>query len=119
MRLVRIYRTPEISSIFFDRPDLDSISVGDGGASPLAPVFGSSRELDVLPSFLAEPERRAEAADKGLLPEVAQLASHGLGLQLSAAADADMVTQVLGDLATLCDRRGDPESAARYRAELP
>ena len=58
---------------------LDSISVGDGGASPLAPVFGSSRELDVLPSFLAEPERRAEAANKGLLPEVARASVGGIG----------------------------------------
>ena len=63
---------------------LDSVSVGDGGASPLAPVFGSSREVDVFPSFLADSERRAEAASRGLLPEVARLASQGLGLQLSA-----------------------------------
>jgi hypothetical protein len=68
---------------------LDSISVGDGGTSPLAPVFGSSRELDVFPSFLAEPERRADAASKGLLPEVARLAVHGLGLHLSAHVSMD------------------------------
>ena len=94
---------------------LDSISVGDGGASPLAPVFGSSRELDVIPSFLAEPERRADAADKGLLPEVAQLALQGLGLQLSVEGDADALTQQLARALLVAEMRSDlegPEPAA-------
>jgi hypothetical protein len=73
----------------FDFPYLDSVSIGEGGSSPLAPVFGSSRELDVFPSFLVDPGRRAEAANKGLLPEVARLASQGLGLELSAHAKGE------------------------------
>jgi hypothetical protein len=85
---------------------LDSVSVGDGGTSPLAPVFGSSRELDVFPSFLADPERRAEAASKGLLPEVARLAWQGLGLQLSAHVTSDQ-----GD-------KGDSMAADLVRALL-
>jgi len=101
---------------------LDSISVGDGGASPLAPIFGSSRELDVLPSFLAEPERRVEAADKGLLPKVARLASQGLGLQLSAEADADALAQDLARALLVAEMRSDldgPEPVAISQIAAP
>ena len=101
---------------------LDSISVGDGGASPLAPVFGSSRELDVLPSFLAEPERRAEAANKGLLPEVARLASEGLGLGLTAEADADVMAQELARALLVAEMRSDldgPEPVAISQIAAP
>ena len=94
---------------------LDSISVGDEGASPLAPVFGSSRELDVLPSFLAEPGRRAEAEHKGLLPEVAQLVSQGLGLRVSDDADAEAVAQELARALLVAEMRSDldgPEPVA-------
>src|SRR5206468_3138779 len=38
---------------------LDAVAIEGGGeASPLAPVFGSSREIDVFPLFLVEPQRR-------------------------------------------------------------
>ena len=100
---------------------LDSISTGSGGASPLAPVFGSSRELDVLPSFLAEPERRAEAADKGLLPEVARLASEGLGLGL-AEADKEAMAQELARALLVAEMRGDldgPEPVAISQIPAP
>ena len=97
---------------------LDSISVGDGGASPLAPVFGSSRELDVIPSFLAEPERRAEAAAKGLLPEVARLASQGLGLALKAEADAEAMAQELARALLAAEFRRDLETDAPKEISL-
>lgn len=82
---------------------LDSISVGDAGASPLAPVFGSSRELDVLPSFLAEPERRAEVAEKGLLGEVVQLVESSAGIVFLAEHAADATPE---------------QSAERFAAQL-
>jgi hypothetical protein len=97
---------------------VDSISVGNGDASPLAPVFGSSRELDVLPSFLAEPGRRAQAAAKGLLPEVAQLASQGLGLQISPEPQDDtgeVMAQQLARALLVAEMRSDlsgPEPVA-------
>ena len=64
--------------------------MGGSDASPLSPVFGSSRETDVFPAFLAEPERRAHAAAKGLLPEVLRLAEKGLGLASSEVAEASV-----------------------------
>jgi hypothetical protein len=94
---------------------LDSISVGDGGASPLAPVFGSSRELDVFPSFLGEPGRRAEAAEKGLLPEVARLASQGLGLQIPEQPDAESMVGRIASALLVAEMRSDldgPEPVA-------
>lgn len=101
---------------------LDSISVGDGGASPLAPVFGSSRELDVIPSFLVEPERRAEAAAKGLLREVARLASQGLGLRLSDGVDAEAMARELARALLVAELRSDldgPEPVAISQIAAP
>jgi hypothetical protein len=94
---------------------LDSISVGDGGASPLSPVFGSSRELDVIPSFLAEPERRAAAADKALLPEIVSLAASGLGLWVQATGDAEALARALARALLVAEMRSDldgPEPVA-------
>lgn len=101
---------------------LDSISIGDGGESPLAPVFGSSREMDVLPSFLSERELRTEAADKGLLPEVARLASQGLGLQLSPETGADAMAQELARALLVAEMRSDldgPEPVAISQIAAP
>ena len=91
---------------------LDAVPVGEaGGASPLAPVFGSSRELDVVPSFLAEPGRRAEAKERGLLDEVARLAEQGLGLPLKATLDPDEMAHELGRLVLVAEMRSDLDGA--------
>ena len=101
---------------------LDSISVGDGGASPLGPVFGSSREIDVLPSFLAEPDRRATVTEKGLLPEVARLATSGCGLQLRADLDAESMSEELARLLLIAEMRADldgPEPSEISQIDSP
>ena len=95
---------------------LDSISVGDGGASPLAPVFGSSRELDVFPSFLAEPERRVEAAEKGLLDEIVRLAESGVGIVFPAEHAADSTPEQSAE--RLAAQLGRALLVAEFRDDL-
>jgi hypothetical protein len=87
---------------------LDGVALdGERGASPLAPVFGSSREVDVIPAFLADPARRAEAAKRGLDPDIAELASRSLGLALRAAGDADAVAAEFERLLLVAEMRCD------------
>ncbi len=88
---------------------LDSLTEQEGGASPLAPVFGSAREVDVVPTFLADPERRAEAARRGLLAEIAALAERGLGLALRRTEQADEMAAELARALLVAEMRGDLE----------
>lgn len=89
---------------------LDAIAVeGEGGASPLAPVFGSSRELDVIPAFLAGPARRTEAAKRGLLKDIADLALRSCGLPLKATTDPEQMAVELQRLLLITEMRGDLE----------
>jgi hypothetical protein len=60
---------------------LDSVSVDSGGTvSSLQPLFGTSREEDVLPRFLGDKTKRRETAEAGRLQDLAQLAARGVGL---------------------------------------
>lgn len=102
---------------------LDAVPAGgDAAPSPLAPIFGSSREIDVIPSFLVDAGRRAEAAGKGLLPEVAALAHKGLGLTLRTTTDADEMAGELARVLLVAELRSDlsaPEPAALSQIPRP
>lgn len=101
---------------------LDSINVGDGGASPLAPIFGSSRETEVIPRFLAEAGCRDEAAAKGLLGEVAKLVDKSLGLPLGSEASPDKIADELARVLLVAEMRSDlqgPEPVAISQIPKP
>lgn len=60
---------------------LDGVKVGEeGGASPLQPLFGTSREEEVLPRFLGDANKRLEAIRAGRLEDVARLLDQTLGV---------------------------------------
>lgn len=87
---------------------LDAIALkGEGGASPLAPVFGSSRETDVIPAFLADANLRAEAARCGLLRDIADLVLRSLGLPFKATGEADEMAVELQRLLLVAEMRSD------------
>lgn len=91
---------------------LDAVKVGEeGGASPLAPVFGSSRELDVFPSFLTAPDRRAEAAQRGLLEQIAALSAHSLGLPVKARDQPERMVRELARSLLVAEMRSDLQGA--------
>jgi len=78
---------------------LEAVKVGDdGGASPLQPIFGSSREIDVVTGFLSDLQRRHRTAAAGLLPELTALVSRGLGFDLSAAEVSDKPAEQVADM---------------------
>lgn len=87
---------------------LDAIILeGEGGVSPLAPVFGSSREVDVIPAFLADTNLRAEAAKRGLLQDIADLTLRSLGLPLKAMGETEPMTAELQRLLLIAEMRSD------------
>ena len=88
---------------------VDAVSVGDETVSPLSPVFGSSRELEVIPAFLVDLGRRSEAAQRSLLPEIAQLSAKALGLPLKDQVDADAMARELARLLLVAELRSDLE----------
>ncbi|MFZ1059772.1 MAG: PglZ domain-containing protein [Candidatus Rokuibacteriota bacterium] len=89
--------------------DLDTVVVSGGGASPLAAVFGSDREVDVIPSFLVDAERRADAARLQLLPRVAELVQRGLGLTLEQNLKPEDMARRLGRMVLVSELRADLE----------
>lgn len=102
---------------------LDAVPIGgDMPASPLSPIFGSSREVDVVPAFLVDKGCRAEAAAKGLLPEVAELVRKGLGLAVKASCEADEMAQELARSLLVAEMRSDlsgPEPVALSQIPRP
>lgn len=102
---------------------LDAVPVGgDAASSPLSPIFGSSREIDVLSAILVDAQRRTEAAAKGLLPEVAALAHKGLGLRVKTISDADEMARELVRALLVAELRSDlsaPEPAALSQIPRP
>ena len=87
---------------------LDAVPVGgEGPVSPLSPVFGSSREVDVVPAFLVDTERRAESVAKGLLSEVAELVQKGLGFGVKVSSNANEMTQELARTLLVAEMRSD------------
>lgn len=102
---------------------LDAVPVGgEAPASALSPIFGSSREVDVVPAFLVDAERRAESVAKGLLPEVAELGRTGLGLGVKASSDVDEMAQELARALLVAEMRSDlsePEPVALSQIPRP
>ena len=102
---------------------LDAVPVGDGAsASLLSPIFGSSCEVDVVPAFLVDSERRAESAAMGLLSEVAALIRKGLGLGVKASSEAGEMAQELARTLLVAEMRSDlsgPEPVALSQIARP
>ncbi len=102
---------------------LDAVVPTSGGhASPLAPIFQSGRELDVLPAFLANEDSRSKVAQQGLLPEVRVLVERGLGVQLRANEDVKAFAEELARAVLIGELRGDlsgPEPLAISRVPKP
>ena len=102
---------------------LDAVPIGgEAPASPLSPIFGSSREVDVVPAFLVDTGRRAEAVAKGLLPEVTELARKGLGLGVKASPEANEMAQELARSLLVAEMRSDlsgPEPVALSQIPRP
>lgn len=102
---------------------LDAVQVGgEAPASPLTPVFGSSRETDVVPAFLFDAHRRADAEKKGLLSEVADLVGRGLGLSIAATSDPTEIRRELARLLLVAEMRSDlqgPEPLALSQIPRP
>jgi hypothetical protein len=91
---------------------LDAVRIeGQGGASPLAPVFGSSREADVIPAFLADSGLRTQAAKRGLLRDIAELSARGFGLTPKAGTDAEAMALELQRLLLVAELRSDISGA--------
>jgi len=92
---------------------LDQVQVADGdGVSPLAPVFGSGREIDVVPLFLADPEKRGQATQKGLLHKIAELVRTGLGLSLESTDDVEVMAKWLARTLLAAEFRSDLKGPA-------
>jgi hypothetical protein len=86
---------------------LDAISVDGDAASPLAPIFGSGREIDVIPQALTNPEKLAQASATGLLQEIATLSERGLGLPLDSMEEAAEMRTRLARLLLVGEFRND------------
>jgi hypothetical protein len=86
---------------------LDRVGGTSGGTSPLAPIFGSGREIDVFPLFLADKRRRKEAGKKGLLPDISKLSKSGLGLDIDEGLDADAMRDQLARMILCAEFRAD------------
>ena len=111
----------ERTGVGFDFLDAVPIS-SEALASPLSPIFGSSREVDVVPAFLVDTGRRADALAKGLLPEVTELVQKGLGLGMKASSDADETARELVRTLLVAEMRSDlsgPEPVALSRIPRP
>ena len=102
---------------------LDAVSLGgEAPASPLSPIFGSSREVDVVPAFLVDTERRDESVAKGLLPDVAELIQKGLGLGVKASSEADEMAREVARSLLVAEMRSDlsgPEPVALSQIPRP
>ncbi len=95
---------------------LDRIQIeGADDFSLLAPVFGSSREADVIPAFLVDEPRRREVEAKGLLGPVEALVERGLGLTLKWSGTEDLtaarLAQQLGRALLVAEMRSDLSGA--------
>src|SRR5262245_38175598 len=87
--------------------DLDAVVESGQAVSPLKPVFGSSREEDVVPLFLVREDLRQEVEHKGLLGAFRTLVEQGLGLALKATSDAAKFAQELARVLLVAEMRSD------------
>src|SRR5262249_54480013 len=87
--------------------DLDAVVESGQAVSPLKPVFGSSREEDVVPLFLVREDLRQEVEHKGLLGAFRTLGEQGLGLALKATSDAAKFAQELARVLLVAEMRSD------------
>ena len=86
---------------------LDAISVDGDAASALAPIFGSGREIDVIPQALTNPQKLAQASATGVLGDIATLSERGLGLPLGTATDTEELRRRLVRLLLVAEFRND------------
>lgn len=87
---------------------LDRVQLeGERGASPLAPIFGSGREEEVFPKFLASERLREQVVERELVGQVRGLAEQSFGISLDGADDAKGLARKLARVLLVAELRGD------------
>ena len=97
---------------------LDRLGGDSGSASPLSPVFGSGREIDVFPLFLVDERRRTNSAKKGLLPDIAMLARSSLGLAVEQKLHPSAMRDQLARMILCAEFRADLKGPAPSEISL-